>query len=559
MKLNYLGLILSITIISSIFISCSKDVKLLPALIQADTIMQSNPNRAYKILLSIKDTKLQNAEEKALFALLLTQAEEKNMIPHKNDTLISFAVNYYKNTTKKKMKDKAYFYYGRVLQEKDSISAAICSYLKALNEKSEDYKTQTLIYENLAACYENQNFFRQALEAYQKSYLINKMHKDSIGELYSLRGIANLYVLQEDTSKAISYYNQALSIIEQTNDTSLKSAVYCDISRFFHNQMDYESANKYINKAIQNASSQESMLTTLYWKGKIFYDQNLYDSAYYYLSQASQSIDIYTKAACYQSLYELSKDQKLYFEAIRYNDQALCLYDSIQNSMHQEEINDILKEHSLSLATQKYKSIHQKHITIISFCSLTTLFALIIFFMWFSNRNKKKRLVLQQELMRTIADRNELKEQSKHLALTNENAMTENKILQTNLMQLWKQTMIISRELFYTTESFKKIISIEKCNYIPNKQRGKEEIEIIRNDIKNSFGQAIQNLQETFPALNQDDLVYCILSYLKLSISTIKICMLTTSNGALTQRKYRVRKQMTLEVFNFIFSVADNK
>lgn len=286
---------------------------------------------------------------------------------------------------------------------------------------------------------------------------------------------------------------------------------------------------------------------------------NQYDSAHYYLTQASNSEDIYTQAACYQTLYELKKKQYLFNDAILYNDKALILYDSIQNSQRQEEINDILEKHALAIANQKHKNIRQKYIAIISLCSLTCILGLTIVFMFINNQNKKKRLRLQQDLMRIIADRNELKEQFKYLTLTNNKTQEKNKELQINLIQLWRQTMVISTQLFQTTDSFKKIISIEKCKYIPHKQKKKEEIENIRQDINNVFAQAIQNLQETFPDLTHEDVIYCILSYLKLSIFTIKICMQTESTPALTQRKYRIKKQLNQETFGFIFSSTYNK
>lgn len=558
MKIIYRNLLLAIIFIS-ILQSCSKETKYLPLLLKIDTIMLSNPDSAYNMLLTFRNIKLQNAEERALYALLLTQAKDKKNIPHNNDSLISIAINYYKNTAKEEKKNRSYFYLGRSLQENDNISEAIYAYLKALDEKSTNYKNQVLIYDNLAICYESQNFFHKALEAYQQSYLINKINKDSIGILYSLRGLANLYTLQKDTPKALDYYNQALSIIQQVNIPTLESAIYCDISRFFHEQGDYKTANKYISMAIQNSSTKQNTAVTLFWKGKILYGLNQYDSAYYYFKSASTSEDIYTQTACYQSLYELKKKQQLYNEAVFFNDKALVLYDSIQNSLRQEEINDIIKEHELAIADQKYKITHQKYTTIISLCFLTGILGITISFMYINNKNKKRRLKLQQDLMGTIADRNDLKEQFKHLTLTNENIQRKNDELQTNLIQLWKQTMTISTLLFQTSDSFKKIISIEKCKYIPNKQKKKEDVEFIRKEINSTYAQAIQNLQESFPNLTHEDTVYCILSYLKLSNSTIKICMQTESAPALTQRRYRIKKQLSQGIFDFIFSLTSEK
>lgn len=472
MKFNYLKLILSVIGIGILY-SCSEKNQYLPSLLKIDMIMLYSPDSAYKLLSSIKDVDLRSEEEKALFSLLLAQAINKKYIPNINDSLIS----------------------------------VIHAYLIAINNKSDDYRTQTLVYDNLAVCYESQNFFQKAQEAYQHSYHINKENKDSIRILYPLRGIANLYALQGNISKAIIYYNQSASIIKKDEKAEWISAIYCDMSRLF--------------------------LT---------------------LNLPSLSEDIYTQTAIYQSLYELKKKQRLFHEAISYNDKALILYDSIQSSLHQEEINDILKEHALTIAHQEQKKLQNKHMAILSFCTLIGITGIIMLFMHTNNHNKNKHIELQHNLMKAIADRNEFIERFKNLSLTNENTQKMNERLQISLLELWQQTMLICTRLFQATDSFRKVIAIEKCKYIPDKQKKKEEIDFIRMEIKSTFAQTIQNLQESFPTLTQEDIIYCILSYLKLSISTIKICMQIESTAALTQRKYRIKKQLNQEVFNFIFN-----
>ena len=554
MKSIYLNLILFVFLAILLLLpSCSERHKCLPLLLKIDTIMLSNSDSAYKMLLSIKESELESREEKAFFALLLTQAKDKNNIYIENDSVISYAINYYNNTTNKEMKNKSYFYLGRVLQENKNISEAISAYLKAIDEKSENYKIQALIYDNLATCYENQNFIHKAFEAFENSYLIHKKHCDTIGMFYSLRGIANQYSSQGDASKAKEYYNQALKFTENINDPALKSAIYCDLSRFYHNQVNYKLADKYIDLAMQYDTTKDNLAASLFWKGKILFDWGHYDSCYYYFDKASASKDIYIKTACYQSLYELKKKQHLYNEAISYNDMALILYDSIQNSLRQEEINEIIKEHEIAIIKQKNKTKSHKYIAITLFCVIIGIFSISIFVISFHNHIKKKKLKLQDDLRKIIAERNAIKEQFNHLSLINENKDSENKELQINLIRLWQQTMIISTQLFKTTEAYKKILSIETCKYTPGKQKKKEEIKNIHEEIMNIFAQSIQNLQESFPALTHEDIIYCILCYLKLSTTSLKICMQTESSPALTQRKYRIKKQLSKEVFDIIF------
>lgn len=518
--------------------------------------MQANPNSAYSLLCSINCTNLQVGEERALYALLQTQANDKRSIPHINDSLISIAVNYYQNANDYNFKSRAYLYLGRVLQDNNNTPEAIDAYLKALNVHSSSYITQIQIYDNLAECYESQNFINKALEMYTESYAINLENKDSSRIIYPLRGIANLYLLKGDTAKTLKYYNQALHVLKCTNDSIWESIILCDMARLLHSQNNHINAYKYINRAFQKSNPSDDVSAILYWKGIILYDLNRYDSAFYYLKQASLSNEIYTKAASFQSLYELRKRQHSYDEAIIYNDEALKLYDSIQNSQHQEEVNEILQTHTLAIYQQEQKQAQIKRMSALYICSLIGISVLIIVFMHINSREKKKYIKLQQKLMKIVSDRNELKEELKKLSLTNEDTKKRNKELQANLLELWQQSMQICQRLFETTDSFKKITSIEKKKYMPDKVMKQEDVKSIRLEIKKTFAEAIQNLQELHPTLTQEDIFYCVLSYLKLSDTTIKICMEIASSPALTQRKYRIKKQLVKQVFDYIFIVS---
>ena len=62
---------------------------------------------------------MDNAEvaEKAKYALLLTQAEDKNYILHTSDSLINIAVCYYDSIQDTDLSAKSHYYLGRVYQD----------------------------------------------------------------------------------------------------------------------------------------------------------------------------------------------------------------------------------------------------------------------------------------------------------------------------------------------------------------------------------------------------------------------------------------------------------
>lgn len=72
--------------------------------------MLSKPDSALNLLKNFSIQEMPNKSAKAMYALLLTQALDKNYIHHQNDSMITIAIDYYKNNENNNLKAKAYFY-----------------------------------------------------------------------------------------------------------------------------------------------------------------------------------------------------------------------------------------------------------------------------------------------------------------------------------------------------------------------------------------------------------------------------------------------------------------
>ncbi|MDE6360613.1 MAG: hypothetical protein K2L39_05245 [Muribaculaceae bacterium] len=79
--------------------SCRKGISRMPRLLQADSIMDSRPDSALSILQAIDTTTISTPADRALYLLLLTQAEYKIGIDETDSKNIKIAVDYYKNHT----------------------------------------------------------------------------------------------------------------------------------------------------------------------------------------------------------------------------------------------------------------------------------------------------------------------------------------------------------------------------------------------------------------------------------------------------------------------------
>lgn len=519
MKPNYLTILITTL---CIFFNACHNSNTAPQLQLADSLIDKRADSALCILEKLSIEEISNKSAKAMYALLLTEALDKNFKSHRNDSLILIAVDYYKDNSNNKLKTKAYYYLGRVYQDNKEYIKATEAYLTALKTASPNQAPILQIYNNLALCYESQEFYLPAIKTYKESYATAEKMQDKYGILHAIRGLGNVYAIQDEEEKALSYYQKALSIAQSIKDSLWENAIFCDIAKVYDDQGLYIEAKKQIDLALRYAPSNINLSPTYFWKGSILYNLEETDSAIHYLSRASTKANIYTKASIYQTLYEINKENKNYEQAILYNDTALTCYDSIQKIIHHTEINNLIKKHSIDIYKEQIKKQSQQTKVIFIIGGLVTMFLFIYTVMYISNRNKKTHIHRYADIL-------------------------------NQRIKLWHQSLQICVRLFKTTTSYKKIQSIETSKNKKEKEITQEELSLIYQEINEAFIEAMQELLEQYPSLTQDDLYYCILNYLQLSNNTIKVCMKAGSQSALTQRKYRINKQLSDLSFSIIF------
>lgn len=555
MRPSYITFLIVLCIMSS---ACHNS-NIAPQLQLADSLMLSKPDSALNLLKNFSIQEMPNKSAKAMYALLLTQALDKNYIHHQNDSMISIAIDYYKNNKDNNLKAKSYFYLGRVYHDNEEYIKATEAYLTALKTTPTDKTLLLQIYNNLAVCYESQEFYIQAIKTYNESYSTAELLKDQYGILHATRGLGNIYAIQDNEEEALSYYHKSLSIAQSINDSIWETALFCDIAKIYNSLGMHIEAKEHIDQALKYAPCNMTFSSIYFWEGTILHNMEETDSAISYLTRAKTDADIYTKASIYQTLYEIDKKRKRYEQAILYNDTALIYYDSIQSMVHHTEINSLIKKHSIEMYEQRISSQYQRDKSLFIICTLLTISLAIFTLMYLSNRNKKTYIHLQQLLMKNQTEKAALKEEIKLISHANE--INEQKYLDAlnKRFDLWYQSLQICARLFKTTPSYKKIQLIETSKIKTEKEISQEGISLIYQEINEVFTEAMQEFLDQFPNLTQEDLYYCMLNYLQLSNDTIRTCMRVESQSALTQRKYRIKKLLSNQAFSVIFNPQNDK
>ena len=151
--------------------SCNDPKPITGTLHRAEALMNESPDSAWTLLNTISSDEMGQNRNRALYALLYTQAQDKTYRDETNDSLISVAVDYYRNTEDVRHKFLSYYYKGRVhFNDKDYLSATTC-YMEAeqlADEVGDDYLAG-LLYSELGRIYDIYYDYPKSLEAHRKS------------------------------------------------------------------------------------------------------------------------------------------------------------------------------------------------------------------------------------------------------------------------------------------------------------------------------------------------------------------------------------------------------
>ncbi|MGN0048581.1 MAG: hypothetical protein ACI37U_06805 [Bacteroides sp.] len=136
-------------------LGCGKHSVRTEVLNRAESLMEAHPDSAYALLRTIDSTSLAPGEEQARYALLYTQARDKNYIVQTDDSLIQVAVRYYDSIGRTDRQALAYYLWGGVYRDLNRQADALEQYLHAipLAEKSHTYSLQGRIYLNVGYLY----------------------------------------------------------------------------------------------------------------------------------------------------------------------------------------------------------------------------------------------------------------------------------------------------------------------------------------------------------------------------------------------------------------------
>lgn len=595
---KHAGLIISI--ITSL-ISCTHNknytTTFQPELAKAEAIMYRYPDSAPHILQGIQPDNPSNNEQYATWALLMTQAQYKNQI-EQSDSLINIAYSYFINQDNAQRKALALYYKGILCHESHHAEDALSFYLEATTEieKTNDYQLGFLINSEIGLMYLYRKLNDYAMEYFEKAHHNAELSNNQTYIAFSFIYIARAFSQKKQYNKAIEYYEKAIKIGQVNNYPTILASAMNETSFLFLKTGENKKALQYAKDCIKIKKTDQRIFSL----GDTYRYLKMYDSAYFYLNQASLSPNIHTARSAYQALFYISQEEKDYKKAVEYSNKLWFYQDSIGKTDRNKALIEMQEKYD------QQKIINENNLSQIKKDRIirNVLIALIIlsFIIAITNYLYQRKIVSQkQEILEkeekiryftmkiheneTLINRNkmrieeltiqmegsqEIKEQWKEqnkirqeIQQQNEMLKLENNKLQNHISNyaqslkekskeleamehlseenqyLHKREAFLCNQLINQTELFNKL---KTTKYIDDQlwQEIKEKIDLL-------FDNYTKRLYHQIPSLTDGDIQICCLIKLRFSNGDIAN-MLAISPTSVSKRKLRLKERIVQEI-----------
>ncbi len=398
------GIYVTIWLISFLLLnSCTRQHNHNILLVQADSLMEEYPDSALRILESVEPQQLKVQADKAYYALLLTQARDKNYIVQTDDSLIRIAIKHYDSAENIPMQAKAYYYKGCIYRDANRCGDAIKEFLTAipLAQKTENQRLLGLIYNNAGYLYYLQDLLEEADSIYQLAEKLAIQRNDTSlwAEALSFQGKINI-------ERGIPYYPKAeeklLKAFEMTNAPSYKrvqAGIAAALSSLYNSMEFNKKAIQYAQLNISLRSDTAQRYRAFLLLGDAYFKAGQYDSATIYINKSLLSTGYGTKASAYMRLAEIAKAQGDLDRSLALAEKHSLYLDSLHLS---KQSNDILIAEKKVVKQQYSNTIERQnsklHI-VITVSILLVCIAGVIYVKLKSNQRKTRTIEQKQALL----------------------------------------------------------------------------------------------------------------------------------------------------------------
>lgn len=481
-------------------------------------------------------------EERALYAILRTQADYKCYVPLTTDTLIRHATAYYSRNRKSYRAAMAWYSLGCVYTELKHDAAAVDAYLQAQSLFPDTtVRYHRLCYQNLGDHYLNKKMTSEALAAYTSYHNLTKGY----AHLYADIGLAQVYTHMHRPYQAREILEKLLPYREEIDTLSLKTILF-ELGKIEYTFFkDYDKAEAYFDQLVAFYGTDK--VNASYWfKGRIAEYRENCDIAKLYYEKAMQGYDeVYLQYNCARSLLYLTLDSVAQPELYSYIKRFEQMGDSINRIERRAEVDEIHTAHQMELQQREFTERHLRFIFIIV-CLLATIFIGVLLF---ERRRKHHYLRLQQELQRNQA-------RIYKMYQSIEEKRDNGSLAREQMLALYRDNIDKSIALFKKNRWAARLqrLSEQRSKDIPSFTILEREqlVEVLERCFVNVITNLRDEAMKNGSKLSTEDIHLFLYLTLGYSTGVIRECLAASTDNVVNQRKKRLLGKLPEDIFGIL-------
>ena len=333
---------INLLMILVLFISCVQEKEDDNVLSRVEACMELFPDSALSLLSQIDCPECLRGQQRADYALLLTQALDKNYLDSlQSDSLIMIAVEYYKQEGDKLKAGKAYFYYGKVMLLKERFSDAMQAYLEAssLLEETRDYKVQGMVWEYIGYLNSVQGLYENSIDNFKHSIRYYELASDRRRILYGYRNMARGYFSVHHNDSAGWYAEKGLVLSDTVS--GMKASFLHLLGLIANNEKRYPQAIEYFSNAMEVCDNLNDKYRYSLSLGRVYYEVGQKKKAEDCFVSCINATNIFVSSGAYYYLADMHKKDGNYLKAFLYKEKSDSLLEVTRNAELQKQLLDL--------------------------------------------------------------------------------------------------------------------------------------------------------------------------------------------------------------------------
>ena len=527
--------ILLIFLLALPFTGCQKHYPVADKLSQAEIYMNEEPEAALRVLESIGQPDLHTKEHHARYALLYSQALDKNYIDKTNDSLINIAVDYYRQTDEVRSKFLSYYYKGRIHRNAGENPEAMLAFMEAeqlVDALGDDYYAG-LLYQWIASIYGSYMDYPKAMEYAEQSIDRYTRAGKNRHRLWELLSKASLLREMNEDAESIRLMEALLPEVEATNDLELFSGCLGNLILGCLDENRLADARKYYDRYVQKINPMTkntallSRIAQLYaYEGSFSEAQRFMEAAWEKANDRADSIILYVTSSLIHR--KKGNDRQAYADL----EKGVILQNkNVRKTLQQPILTTQMDFLRQELAFQHYKQRTEKVIWMLGIGLVVILAGIAIY-------GIRKRM--RQRVLRIQEEKARLEEDLEVLQTTQEKTEAlKNGLFESKMKELDKLVLVSLKEFKNEESRNRAILKLvqDTKDQIHGNKKNMANLEKWVNEYKDNVMQHLRS-EIVLP----DESYYELACYLlaNFSVNTIALLMDETTN-TIYKRRSRIR------------------